>query len=163
MQFSDRLGRAPDAKSSPGSGRGTLTCDPLLQICWDVKACPGAQWTEQVVGNAREVLDTFPFLLLMDQLVWESQVGKGLTQQGQTYSGEKAKAVAWKGQVHWGGTAFAVLTADFTSLLSLRTLSPPTSFLKQQEAAFLAGRSSLEPVPWRWKWQKQQDGERGWG
>lgn len=43
------------------------------------------------------------------------------------------------------------------------TLSPPTSFLKQQKAVFLPGRSSLEPVPWRWKWQKKQDGERGWG
>ena len=99
MRFSVRLGRAPDAKSSLGSGRGRLICDPFLQLCWDVKACPGAQWTEQVVGNASEVLDTFPFLLsvLMDEVVWESQVGKGLTQQGQTCSGEKAKAVAWKG------------------------------------------------------------------
>lgn len=42
-------------------------------------------------------------------------------------------------------------------------LSPPTSFLKQQETVFLAGRSSLEPVPWRQKWQKKQDGECGWG
>lgn len=81
-----------------------------------------------MVGNAREILDTFPFLLLMDQVVWESQVGKGLTQQGQTYSGEKAKAVAWKGQVHWGGTAFAVLTADFTFPLSLRDSLPTHLF-----------------------------------
>ena len=90
--------RAPDAKSSPGSGRGRLICDALLQICWDVKACPDAQWAEQVVGNASDVLDTFNLLLsvLMDQVIWESQAGKGLTQQGHAYSGEKAKAVAWK-------------------------------------------------------------------
>ena len=74
MEFSVRLGRAPDAKSSP-SGRGRLICDHLLQVCLYVK---GAQWTEQVVGNASEVLDTFPFLLLvlMDQMPWQSQVGR---------------------------------------------------------------------------------------
>lgn len=54
--------------------------------------------------------------------------GKGLMQQSQMYSVEKAKAVAWKGQECCGATAFAVLAADFASPLSLRDFLPTHLF-----------------------------------
>lgn len=49
-------------------------------------------------------------------------------QQGQLYSAEEDKTVAWKGQECCGATALAVLTADFASPLSLRDALPTHLF-----------------------------------
>lgn len=139
--------------------REWLICGLLLQICWDVKACPGAPRAERVVGDASEILDTFPVLL---QVLMGVAGGEGSNEAGSRIFWGEGQGCGLEGMSTLGRNSFCGSDCRFLPPhLATGTLSPPTSFLKQQKAVFLPGRSSLEPVPWRWKWQKKQDGERG--
>lgn len=111
----------------------TLFCRPsdLLRIlCWDMKACPGAQWKE--AGGGQCQWSNGPLSFSSVSVNGPSGLGvsggKGSNGKGETYSGEKAMAVAGKGRVHLGGTAFGALTADSASLLSSRDSLPTHLF-----------------------------------